>query len=77
MTALLHTAFAVAHQVGAKIDPNQGSAAATKGAALRLQEPDYYDIVSPVVAFVLVIILPSVVALWAIYKTLTEKPSEA
>jgi hypothetical protein len=66
-------ATALAHTMVAQVDPNQGTAQAKKGAAERLAEPNFYDVASPIIAFVLVIIVPSVVALWVIYKTVTEK----
>ena len=51
----------------------QGTAKSSLGAIERLSEPDFIDIISPFFAFSAVIILPSVVALWVVYKTLTDK----
>ena len=55
-----------------KIDSNQGTAQALQGAQQRISEPHMYDMVFPVIALVLVIILPSCIALWAAYKTIVD-----
>ncbi len=47
------------------------------GAVQRLAEPTYYDLVFPFIAFGLVIVLPTSVALWVMYKTVTDKTAEA
>ncbi len=60
-----------------QVDSNAGTQLAQAGAKQRLQEPTYYDAVFPVIAFSLVIVVPSCVALWVIFKTLTEKTKEA
>ena len=60
----------------AQVDPNQGTAQAARGAVERLTEPHIYDIISPVVAFLLVIVVPTGVAIWVIVKTLTDKATE-
>ena len=36
-------------------------------------EPSVYDAMFPIFAFIMVIVIPSLVAIWVIYKTLTEK----
>ncbi len=59
-----------AHQT---VNSEQGTAKSSLGAIERLSEPDFIDIISPFFAFSLVIVLPSIVALWVIYKTITEK----
>ena len=63
--------------IAAQVDPNQGTAKAQQGAVQRLSEPTYYDVVFPAIAFLLVIVLPVVTALWVITKTVTEKTAEA
>jgi hypothetical protein len=55
------------------VTAEQGTAKASLGAVERLSEPDILDIVSPFFAFTIVIVLPSVIALWVIYKTITQK----
>lgn len=62
--------------LAAQLDPNQGTEVAQKGAVQRLAEPTYYDLVFPFIAFGLVILLPTSVAVWVIVKTLTEKTKE-
>ncbi len=62
--------------VAAQVDPLQGTAVAQKGAMQRLSEPSYYDVAFPAIAFVLVIILPVVTALWVVLRTVTEKTLE-
>jgi hypothetical protein len=37
----------------------------------------WIDVISPVVTFVLVIVLPCALAGWVIYRTVTEKPGSA
>jgi hypothetical protein len=64
---------ALAHALVGQVDPNQGTAQAARGAVERLAEPNVYDIASPVIAFVLVIVVPSLVAIWAIVRTVQEK----
>ncbi len=54
----------------------EGTAQAKQGAIQRLAEPTFYDIVSPFIALVIVILLPSITALWVIYKTVTDKTPE-
>lgn len=63
--------------VASQIDPNAGTALAQKGAVQRLAEPNLYDMVFPVIAFGLVILLPTCTALWVIVKTLRDKKPEA
>ena len=72
----LLSALMAAQQVVSQLDSDRGTAAASVGAVKRLQDPTYYDAVFPFVAFFLVIIVPSCVAVWAIYKTLTETTME-
>ena len=55
------------------VTSEQGTAKSSLGAIERLSEPDFIDIISPFFAFSAVIVLPSVVALWVVYKTLTDK----
>lgn len=57
--------------------PNQGAAQAAKGAVERLAEPDWVDIVSPFFAFLVVIVLPCLTALWVIAKTLLAPGEDA
>jgi hypothetical protein len=59
-----------------QLDPIKGTAAAQHGAMQRLAEPTYYDFVFPVIAFTLVILLPTCTALWVIVRTLTDKKPE-
>lgn len=59
------------------LDPNQGTMGAQRGAVQRLAEPTYYDMIFPLLAFILVIALPTATALWVIYRTVTEKKAEA
>lgn len=58
------------------VNPEQGTLQAAQGARQRMLEPNLYDAVFPVIAFVLVIVVPSAVALWVVYKTVTEKTVE-
>ena len=62
---------------GQTVNPEKGSAKSALGAAERLAEPDFIDIISPFFAFSMVIVMPSLVALWVIYKTLTDKTPPA
>ncbi len=61
----------------ARVDPNLGAPAAQQGAVQRLAEPNLYDLVFPVIAFGLVIVLPVATALWVFSKTLKNKEKEA
>ena len=72
----LMSALILAQQVASQVDSDRGTAAATAGAVKRLQDPTYYDAIFPFVAFFLVIIVPACVALWAIFKTVTETTVE-
>ncbi len=67
---LIHTMHSLVAQV--PVDPNQGAPAAYAGAQARIAEPHLYDMVFPVLALGLVIIIPSVVALWVAWKTITD-----
>lgn len=60
-----------------QVDPSQGTATAQKGAVQRLADPTYYDVIFPVLAFLLVIVLPTATALWVIWRTWSEKSAEA
>jgi hypothetical protein len=62
--------------LASQVDPSQGTMVAQKGAMQRLSEPNYYDIAFPAIAFVLVIVLPVVTALWVVFRTVTEKTAE-
>jgi hypothetical protein len=66
----------VAAQLGTPVDPSQGTALAQKGAVQRLAEPTLYDLIFPVIAFLLVIVLPTATALWVITKTLKDRQKE-
>lgn len=75
----LPTLVALAHEVAAqvdKVDPLQGTASAQKGAVQRIAEPTYYDFIFPVIAFLLVIVLPTATAIWVMYRTASEKKPE-
>jgi len=74
---MLPTLVTIATQLALQVDPNQGTMKAREGAAQRLAEPTYYDLVFPAIAFMLVIVLPTVTALWVVYRTVTEKKAEA
>lgn len=71
LTQTLHT---LVSQV--PIDPNQGAPAAYAGAQARIAEPHMYDVVFPVIAALLVIVVPILVALWAAWKTITDNSLE-
>lgn len=64
-------------QLVAQVDPSQGTALARQGAINRLAEPNLYDMVFPLIAFGLVILLPTCTALWVIVKTLKDNKPEA
>lgn len=68
--------FELVTQIAMQVDPLQGTATAQKGAIQRLAEPTYYDYVFPLIAFLLVIILPTTTAIWVMFKTVTEKKPE-
>jgi hypothetical protein len=61
----------------ARVDPNVGAPAAQQGAVQRLSEPNVYDIIFPVIAFGLVIMLPVGTALWVLSRTLKNSQKEA
>lgn len=50
-----------------------GTFEAQYGAMERVLHPHLWDAVFPVIAFVLVIVIPSSIAVWAIVKTLRER----
>jgi hypothetical protein len=66
----------LAYALAAQVDSLKGTEGAQKGAVQRLADPTYYDMVFPFIAFGLVILLPTSVALWVIVRTLTEKTRE-
>ena len=72
----LTTALMMATQLVSQTDSARGAAQASAGAVKRLQDPTYYDAIFPFVAFFLVIIVPASVAIWVIYKTMTETTME-
>jgi cytochrome bd-type quinol oxidase subunit 1 len=72
MWSALSSLLAQTNNVG-----EMGTAAARQGAAQRLAEPNYYDVVFPVIAFVLVIIVPAVVGLWVIQRVVRDPSKEA
>lgn len=51
------------------IDPEQGTLNASQGAFQRALDPSLYDAFFPCFAFLMVIILPTIIALWVIYRT--------
>lgn len=69
--------WSTVHWLISQVDPNQGTNVAQRGAVQRLAEPTYYDLVFPFIAFGLVIVLPTSVAIWVIVKTIGEKTKEA
>ncbi len=46
---------------------------AFRGALEHMIEPHWVDLLFPAFAFLMVIIVPSMIAVWVIYKTLREK----
>jgi hypothetical protein len=58
------------------VDPIKGAPAAYAGAQARIAEPHMYDMVFPVIALFLVILIPSAVALWVAWKTITDTTLE-
>ncbi len=57
-------------------DPSYGSPQALKGSYQRVVDATPYDAVFPVIAFVLVIIIPTFVALWVIARVLKQRRAE-
>jgi hypothetical protein len=77
VTSVLSALSQLAAQVSARgIDPNQGAYSAQQGAVQRLQEPNAYDLVFPVIAFGLVIVLPVGTALWVLSRVLKDNRKE-
>lgn len=70
--ALLEAATYLATQV----NPEQGTLRAMQGAQQRMLEPHTYDVIFPVIAFALVIVVPMLVAMWVVFKTVTDKTLE-
>ena len=62
---------------GQPVDPNQGTAKAMQGAVARIQEPSIYDAVFPFIAMALVLVLPTCIAIWVIYRTTIDESKEA
>jgi hypothetical protein len=75
VTSALSALSTLVAQVG-QIDPNMGAYAAQQGAVQRLQEPNAYDLVFPVIAFGLVIVLPVGTALWVLSRVLKDYRKE-
>lgn len=59
-----------------KVDPNMGTPQAMVGAQQRMAEPHLYDMVFPLIALMLVIIVPAAVAIWVAWKTVTDTTLE-
>jgi ABC-type nickel/cobalt efflux system permease component RcnA len=55
---------------------NMGTAVARQGAAQRLAEPNPYDVIFPGIAFVLVILVPTAIGLWVIWRTVRDQTKE-
>lgn len=55
------------------LDANSGTLAAQSGAMERLLDPSFFDVASPIVAFLLVILLPTCVGLWVIFRALKDR----
>ena len=64
-------------QLATQVDSQLGTAAASAGAKARVTAPHPYDAIFPLIAFTLVVVIPSCLVLWVIYKTITEKPEKA
>jgi hypothetical protein len=60
----------------AQLPPEHVTSAVQKGAVQRLAEPNLYDMIFPIIAFGLVILLPTCTALWVIVRTLKDKKNE-
>ncbi len=73
----MHALLDIARALALQVDPNLGTKEAQQGAIQRMSDPTAYDVVFPVVAFVLVIVVPAAAALWVMFKTATEKTKEA
>ena len=52
---------------------SMGTLEAQYGAMERVLHPHLWDAMFPVIAFVLVIVIPSSIAIWAIAKTFRER----
>jgi|GEM_PF-1466468 len=74
-SALTHLSH-LAAQVAGKVDASQGTQLASAGAKARVTEPHMYDAIFPVIAFLLVVVLPTSAVLWVMYKTITEKDAD-
>ena len=75
VTSVLSALSTLVAQVG-QVDPNLGAYGAQQGAVQRLQEPNAYDLVFPVIAFGLVIVLPVGTALWVLSRVLKDNRKE-
>lgn len=73
----MHALLDIARTLALQVDPNLGTKEAQQGAIQRMSEPTAYDVVFPVIAFALVIVVPAAAALWVIFRTATEKTKEA
>jgi putative exporter of polyketide antibiotics len=73
----MRTPLDLALSLVTQVDPNLGTKEAQQGAIQRMADPQAYDLVFPVIAFILVIMVPAVTGLWVIFKTATEKTKEA
>ncbi|MBI1945775.1 MAG: hypothetical protein HYS27_08770 [Deltaproteobacteria bacterium] len=73
----MHALLDIARALASQVDPKLGTSEAQQGAIQRMSEPNSYDVVFPVIAFLLVIVAPAVTALWVIFRTATDKTKEA
>lgn len=73
----MRTPLDLALSLATQVDPNLGTKEAQQGAIQRMADPQVYDVVFPVIAFILVIVVPALAGIWVIYKTATEKTKEA
>ncbi len=73
----MRTPLDLALTLATQFDANLGTKEAQQGAVQRMADPQMYDLVFPVIAFILVIMVPATTALWVIFKTATEKTKEA
>ncbi|MCC7110477.1 MAG: hypothetical protein IT382_14390 [Deltaproteobacteria bacterium] len=73
----MRTPLELAITLATQVDPNLGTKEAQQGAIQRMADPQVYDLVFPVIAFLLVIVVPALAGLWVMFKTATEKTKEA
>ena len=62
--------------LAAQVDPNLGAPGVQQGAIQRMQDPNPYDLIFPVIAFGLVIVLPVGTAIWVLLRTLRDSRKE-